>query len=112
MNDKQINTAELIDSLDGGNFAIVLSEKMKQLVKAVKETGKKGSLSLIISIEPMPKFGDAVSVIPNLKCSLPQPSYKQMIKFVTDEGLLVGDDPAQRKFMEIEPSFREKAANQ
>lgn len=108
----KLNTAELIDSLDNGNFAFVLSEKMKELVRAVKETGKKGSLSLTLTLEPMPKFGDAVAVIPNLKANIPQQTYKQMIRFMTESGMLVGDDPNQRTFQEIETTFGRKAANE
>lgn len=105
------NTAELINSLDNGNFAVVLSEKMKALTKAVSETGKKGSITLTITLEPMPKFGSAVAIIPNLRVSEPQPTYKQMIRYATEEGLLIGDDPAQIKFSEINTSFK-KAENE
>lgn len=98
MNVPKLNTAELIDSLDNGNFAFVLSEKMKELVRAVKETGKKGSLSLTLTLEPMPKFGDAVAVIPNLKANIPQQTYKQMIRFMTESGMPPVDIECDFKF--------------
>ena len=42
----------------------------------------------------------------NIKQSIPQREYKQTIKFAQDDGTLVGDDPNQRKFEEIEKSFK------
>ena len=102
----KLNASALIDSLDNGDVSYELACKTQEVVRAVKETGKAGSISLTIKISPMAKFGAAaVAIMANIKQSIPQREYKQTIKFAQDDGTLVGDDPNQRKFEEIEKSF-------
>ena len=74
----KLNASALIDSLDNGDVSYELACKTQEVVRAVKETGKAGSISLTIKISPMAKFGAAaVAIMANIKQSIPQREYKQ-----------------------------------
>lgn len=97
---------ELIRNIDRGNVAFELSKKLAEVVRAVSETGKRGSVSITLDIEPMPKFGSAATAIkPKINANLPAPTLKQTVKFARPDGTLSGDDPNQSTFSEIEKSF-------
>lgn len=99
----------LVAGIDGGAVAYGFSCQLAEVVKAVKETGKKGKVSITLTVDPLPKFGEsAVALKANLALSVPRPDYKQMVKFALDDGTLIGDDPKQRKFEEISNSFKQE----
>lgn len=99
--EKQMDAIGLIRDMDQGNLQYELARRMTEIINAVRESGKKGSLQLTISISPLPKFGaNAVEVVPAIKVSVPQPEYKRTIRFITDDLRLIGDNPDQRKFAE------------
>lgn len=102
----KMDALEIVRQMDQGAVAFGFAQRMAEVVKAVRETGKKGKITLELSIEPLPKFGEsATSLKPQIKASVPYPDYKQAIKFAAQDGTLSGDDPKQRKFEEVEKSF-------
>lgn len=74
-----------------------LTEVLTGLVKAVKETGKKGSLTLKISMKRETGTEDMVRLsVDAIKTSLPQNDRPPSIYWATYAGDLLRQDPEQR----------------
>lgn len=107
----QVSIVDLLSGLDGGNVNYQLELQLAEVVKAVKEHQKKGKVSLTISIEPQPAFGkSAVALSAIIKADVPRPDYSKTIKFVDDSGNLIGQDPNQGTFGQINTSFKAAGA--
>lgn len=74
----------------GHNLA---GEKLHELVAAVRDTGKKGSLTLTLSIEAMDE--DTLVTVIDVATKVPKPPSKAAVFFVTDDGNLSRSDPKQ-----------------
>lgn len=73
----------------------LLSEKLQELVAAVTEEEKAGSLTLKITIKPMGK-SDGLEVAAQITCSPPKETPGVSIFFATPENNLQREDPRQR----------------
>lgn len=82
--------------IGGGMYLDTVSEKMAELVAAVNATGKKGRISLTITIKKATR-GGAMHVSGEVKITPPAEEAMEVMLFATEEGNLVGDDPAQQK---------------
>lgn len=71
------------------------STLLGELALAVKQTGKKGSLTLVLSLEPEK---DAISVGTELKLKAPSTAPQHLtIFFVSDDGSLTRDNKEQKE---------------
>ena len=89
----------LVDTLTligGGSLNIRAGEELAELVKAVDETGKQGTLTLTINIKKATKSG-AMHVTGDTKLKTPADSKIESMLFGTPEGNLLADNPAQGK---------------
>ncbi len=76
-----------------------LTEALAQLAASVKETGKKGTLTLAVTIAPFDKGnGGALTVTDLVKLALPQHDRRKSIFYADDTGNLTRDDPMQPTF--------------
>jgi len=76
-----------------------LSEALRDLVAKVIDTGKKGSLTLTVSVEPMPNSdGNALVVKDEIKLKLPEFARDASLFFADDDRNLVRQDPRQLTF--------------
>lgn len=75
-----------------------LSEGLNDLVARVKDTGKKGTVTLIVSVEPMKGNEDALLVHDEIKLKLPEHDRGSSIFFADKEHNLRRDDPNQPAF--------------
>lgn len=76
-----------------------LSEGLRDLVAKVIDTGKKGTLTLVITVEPMPKSdGNALVVTDEIKLKLPEFAREASLFFADDDRNLVRNDPRQLVF--------------
>lgn len=72
------------------------SSALSDLALAVKATKKKGTLSLVLTLEP--QKGGAISVGAMIGTKAPSTAPQHLtIFFVDDQGALVRDDPAQKE---------------
>lgn len=78
----------------GGNLHGELSEQLQQLVQAVTEHGKNGSLTLVVHVKPA---GNGVNLLvsDDVKVKAPQPERPVALFFADDEGNLSRRDPRQ-----------------
>jgi hypothetical protein len=75
-----------------------LSEALAQLVTAVRQTGKSGTLNLTIKVSAASKgAGWAVSITDKVKVTLPQLDRESSIMFASEDGALHRDNPLQKK---------------
>lgn len=76
-----------------------LGEALWDLAARVRETGKKGTLTLAITVEPMKGDPERVLVISDeIKLRLPEFPRKPSIFYTTGEGNLSRRDPQQLEF--------------
>lgn len=85
----------------GGQTHELLTEKLQELVAAVTEEEKAGSLTLKITIKPMGK-SDGLEVAAQVTTNPPKETPGVSIFFATPENNLEREDPRQRT-MELRP---------
>lgn len=82
----------LLLNLDKGRVLDELSSRLAEVVGAVRETDKKGSLTLKITVSPR-SGDDTVDVEAVTTAVVPKPDHAGVF-FVTDKNALTRDDPA------------------
>lgn len=82
-----------------------LTAEFNQLVAAVDNTGKAGSITLTIKLKP--STAGAIEVTDDIKAKVPQLSKGSSLFFPTVEGNLVRNDPRQSEI----PGLKEVTAN-
>ena len=88
--------ADWLHEQSSGKTHDELSESLWDLVKRVQETGKKGSLQLLITVEPMKKTDGAVLVINDeIKLRLPEFDRDASVSYVDRFGNLCRNNPMQ-----------------
>lgn len=75
-----------------------LGEALHSLVARVKDTGKKGSVTLTVVVEPMKKDDRMVVVGDKIAIKLPEHDRPSGVWFVGRDGNLQRDDPDQMSF--------------
>ena len=85
--------SEVIREARAGAFDHAVSEKLAEVVKAVKLTGKAGELTIKFKIKPNGDSG--VSFDPDYSGKVPSESIGTIIMFADDEGNLTRTDPRQ-----------------
>jgi len=80
----------------GGGTAVELSDGLAELVRRVADTGKKGSISLTVAVEPM-KGGDGKTMVVKDSINLKLPEYDRTasVYFTDSDGRLHRNDPRQ-----------------
>src|SRR5262252_4072062 len=94
----------------GGLVMTELSQKMTELVAAVRATGKGGKLTLELKIKPASK-GETVCVMveDDITVKLPKPEKATSVFYATEGNLLQRSDPRQKEF-ELQEVPQEKPA--
>lgn len=76
-----------------------LTEALGEVAAAVKETGKKGTITLTISVAPFDKgMGAALVVTDAVKKVVPQHDRRKTVFYADESGNLTKDDPMQPTF--------------
>lgn len=79
----------------GGLMVEELTEKMAEVVNAVLTTGKKGAVSLKLSIDPASKGDAVITVTDEIKATIPQEKKMGTLMFALPSGTLQRQDPRQ-----------------
>ncbi|MHB0992646.1 MAG: hypothetical protein ACYC0M_15415 [Burkholderiales bacterium] len=80
-------------------------EKLAELVNAINDTGKAGSLSIKIDLKP--STAGALAVRGNVTIKKPARMPREALLWPTSDGNLLSEDPKQMK-MELKPVQDEK----
>ncbi len=75
-----------------------MSDVLRDLIAKVKDTGRKGSLTLTITVEPMKKDDRMVIVSDSLRVRLPEHDRPTAVWYVDRSGNLTRNDPNQMTF--------------
>ena len=87
---------QMLKELHNGAFDADAAAKLKEVVGAVRATGKTGKLTLTITVKPATK-GDSNALVLGdaMKVTLPQLSAGETVFFATNEDALSRRDPRQ-----------------
>jgi len=77
-----------------GELEEELTKQVKQLVQAVQETGRVGTLNLSLKLRPG-KNGGPMEIIDDYKVGMPKPEKGSTLMYPTAEGHLQRQDPRQ-----------------
>ncbi len=86
--------ADVLRELDRGRVHDQASTMLRDLIAAVADTGRKGTLTLTIALKPMKAEG-RVTATAAVSVKAPAPEPRESIFFIDDEHNLVRDDPHQ-----------------
>ena len=94
-----------------GEVALDVNRKFQELLNSVFETGEKGKLTLMIAVKPskVAMGGAVIEVETNHDCKLQKPelSVGRSLFFVTKEGTLSRDNPAQIAMYQAEETYKQ-----
>ncbi len=83
-----------------GGYALSDGAKLfKELVRAIKETGKGGEIVLTLKIKPDKNDPRLVTLDPDVKIKAPRRTYASGHAFITDDCTLTKDDPQQLELL-------------
>ena len=82
-----------------GKTEAELTDGLRDLVHRVTETGKKGSITLVVNVEPMKGDASMLVVSDEIKLKLPEHDRKASI-FWEKDGQLLRNDPNQRSIFD------------
>lgn len=92
----------VLSQIRGGLALDDAGKKMREIVKAVKATGKKGRIVFTVDIEPDKTDDTVVKLTPSLTFKMPERGYAAGLFFVNEKtGELTREDPRQVE-MELE----------
>lgn len=75
-----------------------LSQKLQELVEAVEESGRAGSITYTLNVKPEPKAEHAMLVSDSIKVKKPELDRPASIFFADEQYRLVRTDPRQLSF--------------
>lgn len=78
-----------------GRTATELTEALHNVTEAVRATGKPGSVTLTIAIQPLKDAEDVLKVTDTVKSKVPELARPAAIYFADRDGNLVRDNPRQ-----------------
>lgn len=87
---------QVLARIGQGEFLDAIDFKMQDLVSAVDETGKPGTLTIVISLKKASR-GGAMNVTGKAIVKKPAEELMEALLFATADGELVADDPKQHK---------------
>lgn len=90
--------ADFLREQGSGRTHDELSEALHELVARVKDTGKGGSVTLVIKVAPLKKSDDVLVVTDDIKKSFPIHDRKPSLTYVDKAGNLTRSDPNQLTF--------------
>lgn len=98
-----------VANLRFGELEDELTAQLAELVRACRDTGKAGELTLTIRIKPKPRSGQ-VFIEDTVKLKKPQLPKEDTILFLTDEDNLQREDPRQHRLQLKDVSSAEAPA--
>lgn len=90
--------ADWLREQSGGKTHDELSEALWDLVARVRDTGKKGTVSLTVTVAPMKNDLDVLVVTDEIKLRLPEHDRKASLFYPDKDGNLTRTDPNQLSF--------------
>lgn len=90
-----------LNNMDFGVTAEEASDEMAEVLQAVKDTGRQGTITVKLTIKPESIQAGQVSITPEITSKAPQLPRDKSLLFMTPDNNLEREDPRQKK-MEFE----------
>jgi hypothetical protein len=87
--------AAVLQEHRNGGLHSELSERLAEVVSAVRQLGKPGAVTVTLTLKPADGQGNAVVVTDEIKTKVPQPERPSGLFFADDHGNLSRRDPRQ-----------------
>lgn len=101
---------QVLAEIRGGVFVNEASKELSELVERIRDSGKKGSITLTLEIAPSGKDNRIMTVKPKLAMKKPPaPETDEASIFYASRGDLVRDDPVQRTLPYVRSADEESA---
>lgn len=100
---------DVLSQIRGGAALTDANKELRAVVMAVKSTGKKGSITLKIDIEPDKTDETVVTFQPDVTIKVPRKPYAKGLFYVSENGDVSREDPRQT---ELDLERAEKLADQ
>ncbi|ELO4689975.1 MULTISPECIES: hypothetical protein [Citrobacter] len=82
--------------INKGTLDAELTEALAEVIKAVRETGKKGAVTLTLNCQMLnTRDENTMKVTPKVSRTIPELDRADTIMFSTSDGDLLRDDPSQ-----------------
>jgi len=101
---------EVLEKINNGAPIAEITREMERLLCAIKDTGKRGSITIVVDVSPFKGSTDAMCVTCQVKTKIPEPERGVALFFLTEDFRLVRNDPRQQELplrtIEIVPAVR------
>ncbi|MFB4306926.1 hypothetical protein [Actinomadura sp. GTD37] len=87
--------AAILQDINGGEFATQIAGDMQDLVTAVRDLGRKGTLTLKFEVAPRKGSSTALNVTARRDLKMPAEEPIESVFFADSGGNLLRDDPRQ-----------------
>lgn len=91
---------DVLGQIRGGYALTEAGKQLQDVVKAVRSTGKKGSVTFTIDVSPDKTDDRVVTMKPSIKAKIPEKGFSEGIFFLGPDGRLTKEDPAQLELLE------------
>lgn len=112
----QNDVLQVLLDMRNGAVAADINGKFNEMAQAVLETGGKGELTIVLKLEPskLGMGGAVLEVQATHDCKMKKPELKvgTAFFFVTKDGQLTRDDPAQVAMFELQQQEQQKEKTQ
>ncbi len=81
--------------LEKGALDADATEALQEVTRAVMSTGRKGSVTVTLTIRPERNTENVLRIDAAVKTDIPAPGRPSSIRFGTQNGCLLRDDPAE-----------------
>lgn len=95
-----------LSGIDHGTVAGKANDLLVELVHAVREKGRKGSVTVVLEVRPYKGNSLNVEVAASVTAKLPQPEPPAGLFFVTEDGALTRDDPRYDRLFDTDSEGR------
>ena len=87
----------MLQAINRGMLLHDIDDAMRELVCAIQEQGKKGTLTLTIDMQPDKQAPDVMRITPKVKIKKPEPPAGVALFWPSADGRLERHDPKQRQ---------------
>jgi hypothetical protein len=91
---------EAFKLIKGGYALDQATKALPELIRAVKETGKKGKIVLVLEVIPDKNDDRLVKLKPDFKLDTPRRSFAEGYAYITNDYKLSKEDPQQLELLE------------
>lgn len=106
---KRKSFAQFLEQVEFGSVAQQATDELNDLIHAITETGKSGSLTITIKIKPIGNTGQ-VEIDSDVKAKQPAPTRGKTLMFCTPDNNMQRENPRQQLLEGLRTADEEASA--